>query len=206
MMIRQKHGIAATDFVIFQPTRVSRRKNITRALRLASQLEDRLKPKKVFLIVAGGKEVGERKRREKEGLKFLARKFRFSNLIFLGNITPIQVVEYMRASNLVTFLSTTESFGRIPAESCLAGVPCLTTSYCDENGQPVFNTVYRGFKFLVEPDPNSDRISEANFRKILRLVRNPTVWNSNAWMNKKLVERYNRDHWQDTVQKLVDES
>ena len=199
--LRKKYKIPNSEFLIFQPTRVSARKNISRAVILADIIKKR-SDKNVSLVVAGGAERGEDKTDEKLRITKLAKNLDFRKLTFLNNALPDTVRDYIKMADLVTFFSKTESWGRIPAESCIVGTPCVTTNYTDEHDNKVFEEVYGNFDLVIEDNPHKNSISEKTIQKIEKWNKNSIIWNSVKEKNFVLAKKYDKDEWKDFVKSI----
>jgi len=113
--VRERHGIADDDFVILQPTQITKYKGIPRALDLAIKLDRALRgEKRVHLLVEGGREPVRKTTQVIDELKHQAKEAGFTNLVFTGAILPhdnLHPGSYYQAADVITNMSNGETYG-----------------------------------------------------------------------------------------------
>jgi hypothetical protein len=208
--MREHLGISVKDTVIFQPTRVDSRKRIGKALYLAVRLQHYLKDRKVILLVAGGNEPIPKCQEEKRRLVQMADDHRYQHLVFLNGLDNMsdyrRISDYLRpgVTNISTFMSSIDAFGLPPLESAIAGVPCLTSTYNDDQNYPAFRNTYEGFSFLIDDHPDDNKVSDATVMDVLHKVTNPEENGDSNQLNQQLAEKkYGKASVKDTLKKLL---
>lgn len=193
-VVRERLGISNDDVLIFQPTRVSPNKRVDQAIILTKAIEReyerRGQRRRVHLLVAGGDELIPSSIEERRKLEVLAGEVDFQELRFLGGVDRIE--DYMAAADLMTFMSNEEGWGLPPAEAAYLGTPCVVSPYTDPYGNPIFDSVYSGFKFIMQ-DLHSPMITEDTFTQVMRVLDDPSSFHEQAQHNRQLVEQYTAD-------------
>ncbi len=213
MFAREFLGIEKDAIVLFQPTRVSISKRIGKSLDLAIKLENSLK-KKVYLVVAGGSEPTEESQFEKIRLEKKSRLINYNRIVFLGGLSntnaPLRVSDYLNPNfaNIITFMSKYESFGLPPMEAAYCRIPCVSTAYTDEMGMPIFNNIYKDFKFIVDDLSDDNSVNDQTVNDVIKILTNTRLRKLTTEYNRQIVEmKYGKRQFIETFSRiLIDES
>ncbi|MFH2085926.1 MAG: hypothetical protein ABII21_04040 [bacterium] len=99
----------------------------------------------------------------------------YKGVIYLNGLTGDRkfrrISDYMQpgVADIVTFMSEIDAFGLPPLECSVAGLPCITAPFKDENGYPAFEYNYPGFSFVVDNQADN-RVSDSTVDSVIRIA------------------------------------
>jgi glycosyltransferase involved in cell wall biosynthesis len=182
--IREQLGLTGDDTVVITVGRLVRWKGVEQLLRTMVFFDNSLK----LLIVGDGP--------EKNKLTDLAESLSVTNRVkFLGKTDRLQVLEYIKASDIFVLNTGYEGFSHVLLEAMMVGTPVITTAVC---GNPELITHQKN-GLLVEP--HSDDL----FEHIDCLLQNVSLQKRLSEAGKAVGQQYTWERLlQETTEVLCD--
>lgn len=144
--VRSRHGVAADDLMLFQPTRVHPQKDLKLSIDFARELQAK-SGRTVHLVVAGGNEVLEDSRRFQTEVEAYAQTEGYANLVLVGGIADTngrgnRMSDYFRAADAAIMPSAVDAAPNTIAEAAYCGLPIVTTKFGDAFLEDTFTPLY----------------------------------------------------------------